>query len=240
MRQQRMNSSFLSRRGFLRQAVFAAVAVVTRSAGGRPSASAAALARARDFLLARQDASGAWCSTQYGVLRGGDALTALALSALGSMNHRDDRGFRWLEARTAAQAGRPEPWEGLGYPLFTASYAAEVFAHHGDDGRRARFWADLLERLRISSALGWPAGSAACGAWGDASTPPQLAGGDAPPPDAAGPTPFPATVLALQGLAAAGRGGSAASALPFVAECQNFSSGVGHAFDDGGFLFRAR
>jgi len=45
-----------------------------------------------------------------------------------------------------------------------------------------------------------------------------------------------ATLLALQGLAAAGRSSGAASALPFLAQCQNFSA-TREDFDDGGFFF---
>jgi hypothetical protein len=141
----------------------------------------------------------------------------------------------WLENRTATQSARAEPLEGLGYPLFTASYAAQVFAHAGDP-RRATFWADLVERLRISPAMGWPSAAAECGAWSDAPVPPQLPSGTWPPPDMLAPN-ISATRLGLHAMIAAGRRDRTAPALPFLAHCQNFATGADAQFDDGGFFF---
>jgi hypothetical protein len=145
------------------------------------------------------------------------------------------RGLRWLKNLTAKQAARPEPWTELRYPLFTASYAAQVFAKVGDT-RRASFWTDLVERLRIASSLGWPENNPACGAWSDAPAPPQLAPGVSPPPDMLAPN-ISATLLGLQALVATGRRDRTATALPFLTQCQNFSATSPEAFDDGGFFF---
>ena len=41
----------------------------------------------------------------------------------------------------------------LKYPLFTASYAAQVFAREGDTVRAAG-WVKIVEQLRTSPALG--------------------------------------------------------------------------------------
>ncbi len=200
---------------------------------------APALRSAAGFLAARQSADGAWRSTQYGALRDGDALTPLVLWALtsapGAAGESMGRGRRWLEKLTATQSARPEPWTGLRYPLFTASYAAQVFAKIGD-ARCAGWWADLVEQLRIAPALGWPAEAAACGAWSDAPAPPRLPPGVTPPPDMLAPN-ISATILGLQALTATERRDRTAAALPFLAQCQNFSATPSDPFDDGGFFF---
>ena len=210
-----------TRREFLRLA--AALAGSAALACGRPDRPRAASA----FLAARQSPDGAWRSAQSGAFCEGDALTPLVLWALADVCSATAEyvvsGMRWLENLTAAQGARMEPWDGLRYPLFTASYAAQVFGKTGDS-RRAAFWAEVVERLRISPALGWPADAAACGAWGDAPSPPRLPHGDAPPPDMLAPN-VSATLLGLRAIAADN------AALPFLARCQNFAPG------DGGFFF---
>jgi hypothetical protein len=103
------------------------------------------------------------------------------------------RGLRWLERLTDMQVRHAEVVEKLRYPLFTASYAAQVFANVGD-GRRAAMWADVIERFRINEKLGWPTDHPACGAWGDASVPPLYA---KPVPDLLAPN-ISETALAVQ------------------------------------------
>jgi len=139
------------------------------------------------------------------------------------------RGLRWLVELTDSQSRRAA----VAYPLFTAGYAARVFAACGDI-RRAAVWADGIESLRIRAELGWPADAPACGAWGDSATPPRLPPDVNPPPDMIEPN-ISATVLALQALRAAGR--PTKSALPFIGSCQNFSASNPGGFDDGGFFF---
>ena len=191
--------------------------------------------RALDFLAARQSADGAWRSERYAAFRDGGALTPVILWAWPASPSLDSgenyaRGLRWLERLTDAQATSAEPWIGLQYPLFTASYAAQVLARAGDE-RRANWWAGVIERLRIRPALGWPEGDVACGAWSDSPTPPRFV---APVPDMLAPN-ISATVLALQGLAAA-RSGDLGAARPFVEQCQNFAESP-TPLDDGGFFF---
>jgi len=186
--------------------------------------------RALGFLVARQSADGAWRAESYAAFRDGDALTPVVLWALPASGENFARGLHWLERLTDIQAASGEPWGGLTYPLFTASYAAQVFARVGDE-RRARCWAGIIERLRIRPEFGWPASDPACGAWSDSPTPPRYV---SPVPDMLAPN-ISATVLALQGLAAAGSLGLAA-ALPFVEQCQNFAAEP-TPLDDGGFFF---
>ena len=125
--------------------------------------------RAAEFLRKQQAADGAWRSHRYGPLREGDALTPLVLWAAPELG---GSGLRWLRALTARVAAA-EPWVGLAYPLFTAAYAARALTA-ADDRAGAKAWRGVLERLRIQPELGWPASSAACGAWGDAPAPPRL------------------------------------------------------------------
>lgn len=188
------------------------------------------------FLASRQSSDGAWRSAHYGAFRDGDALTPVVLWALaGSDAPARERGRRWLEELTATTAAHGEPWTGLAYPLFTASYAAQFFGAVGD-ARRAAFWAEAVHQLRIREALGWAAGDPACGAWSDAPAPPRLADHALPAPDMIAPN-LSATVLGVLALVAAGRSREAAAALPFVEQCQNFASAHGSEFDDGGFFF---
>ena len=228
-----------TRREFLLRAAALCGGALTGWAEPPRASAASALRAAAGFLAARQSPDGAWRSTQYGAFREGDALTPLVLWALtsapGAEAETVARGLRWLEKLTATQSARPEPWAGLRYPLFTASYAAQAFAKTGDT-RRAAFWADLVEQLRIDPALGWPADAPACGAWSDAPAPPRLPRGVSPPPDMLAPN-ISATVLGLQVLTATGHRERAPAALPFLAQCQNFSAASSDPFDDGGFFF---
>ncbi len=227
-----------TRREFLARA--AALCGGALTGWGAPSR-ADSVRAAAGFLAARQSADGAWRSTRYGAFREGDALTPLVLWALtdtpGADTETVARGVGWLKKLTVTQGARITPWEELRYPLFTASYAAQVFAQTGD-ARHAAFWADLVEELRIAPALGWPAETAACGAWSDAPTPPRLPPGVSPPPDMLAPN-ISATVLGLAALTAVGRLARTTAALPFLAQCQNFSPTPSGPFDDGGFFFAA-
>lgn len=140
------------------------------------------------------------------------------------------RGLEWLRQLTDLCRSQESPWSALRYPLFTASYAAQVFARSGDSDR-ATAWAKIIERLRTSEALGWPAGDPMRGAWSDASAPPRYV---TPVPDMLAPN-ISATALAASALALAG--GDPRTAQPFIEHCQNFAEGERTAFDDGGFFF---
>ena len=225
-----------TRRAFLLRAAVLTGGALTGWAAPARTGTAAARRAAVGFFAARQSPDGAWRSAQYGALRDGDALAPLVLWALADAAAEPvARGMRWLEKLTDTASARAEPWAELRYPLFTASHAAQVFATAGD-ARRAAFWADVVERLRIAEPLGWPASAAACGAWSDAAAPPRLAPGEWPPPDMLAPN-ISATRLALQALVATGRRARAAAARTFLAQCQNFASAPGDTLDDGGFFF---
>ncbi len=227
-----------SRREFLRCAAGLGGLLLTGSASTAPTRPAASLRAALGFFTAKQAADGAWRCESYAAFRDGDALTPVVLWAMQAVpaalqsERMMKRGLRWLQQLTDAQSRRAEPWVGLHYPLFTASYAAPVLAAAGDL-RRASVWANLLERLRTSPALGWPADDPACGAWSDAPLPPRYT---APVPDMLAPN-ISATALAVQALGAAGRRASAFVARPFVESCQNFAATQAGPFDDGGFFF---
>lgn len=188
------------------------------------------------FLASRQSPDGAWRSAHYGAFRYGDALTPVVLWALaGSDSPASARGRTWLERFTDTQAARTQPWSGLGYPLFTASYSAQFFGALGD-AARAAFWAGVVNDLLIRGSLGWPANDPACGAWSDSPVPPRLADRTLPAPDMVAPN-LSATVLGVQAQVAAGRSDEAVSARPFVEQCQNFAEAECSEFDDGGFIF---
>ncbi len=188
-----------------------------------PSRAEEALRPAVRFLAARQSPDGAWRSEHYAAFRDGDALTPLVLWALPSEGAVFARGLAWLERLTAARSE-------LSYPLFTASYAAQVFTFVGDP-QRAAVWGEVVASLQTSTALGWPA--EACGAWSDSSTPPRYSD---PVSDMIAPN-ISATVLGVQALVAAGRADRAQAALPFLERCQNFAADHATGFDDGGFFF---
>jgi hypothetical protein len=193
--------------------------------------------RALRYLAARQSADGAWRSERYAAFREGDVLTPVVLWAmqaarLGSRDPAYERGLAWLRQLTDSATSRQEPWTVLRYPLFTASYAAQVFAREGDAGRAA-VWGRTIEALRTSTVLGWPMGDAMTGAWSDAASPPRFA---TPVPDMLAPN-ISATALAGSALAALGASASPGAALPFIERCQNFTEGEPTRFDDGGFFF---
>jgi len=217
-----------TRRDFLRCALgVSGLAATGWATLGRDSHATARRAALR-FLADRQSDDGAWRSSHYAAFREGDALTPVVLWAMHERGESFDRGLRWLR-RLTDELPSSEPWVAVQYPLFTASYSAQVFAKVGD-APRAAVWAALAEQLRISPALSWPAGDPACGAWSDSPTPPHLPPGLSAPPDMVAPN-LSATVLGVQALTAAGLKARAATARPFIEQCQNFST------DDGGFFF---
>lgn len=184
------------------------------------------------FLRRRQSPDGAWRSDRYAAFRDGDALTPLVLWAMEPSDDCFECGLYWLEELTERLAA-VEPWTALRYPLFTASYATQVFAKVGDTSRAAT-WLSIVEQLRTSPALGWSASDPACGAWSDSPEPPRRPAGLSTLPDMIAPN-LSATVLGVQAVTSLDR--SAATAQPFIESCQNFSVERRDAFDDGGFFF---
>lgn len=217
-----------TRRDFLRCALGASGLAVTGWATLGRDANATARRGALRFLADRQSGDGAWRSSHYAAFREGDALTPVALWAMREREESFAAGLRWLR-RLTDELPANEPWVALQYPLFTASYSAQVFAKVGD-APRAAVWAALAEQLRIVPALGWPANDPACGAWSDSPAPPHLPPGLSAAPDMVAPN-LSATLLGVQALNAAGRTTSSKTARAFIVQCQNFSA------DDGGFFF---
>lgn len=193
--------------------------------------------RALRYLAERQSADGAWRSGRYAAFREGDVLTPLVLWAMQAARPGNDseaaiaHGLGWLRQLSDTCGAQQEPWASLRYPLFTASYAAQVFAREGDTAR-AGMWGKIVEQLRTSPALGWRVGDPMTGAWSDAASPPRFT---VPVPDMLAPN-ISATALAGSALAALGASSSPV-ALPFLERCQNFAEGEPTKFDDGGFFF---
>ena len=241
-----------TRREFLRGAIGWGGLLLAGSLELRAVHGAEPMRRAHRYMASRQSADGAWRSGRYAAFREGDVLTPVVLWAMQAEFARDPfpgrvgvppagsgvspepfaRGLEWLRRLTDAYCSQPDPWSALRYPLFTASYAAQVFAHCGDSDRAAA-WVKIVEQLRTSEALGWPASDPMGGAWSDASAPPQYV---APVPDMLAPN-ISATALAVGALAATGGASRALTALPFIERCQNFQEEAPTAFDDGGFFF---
>lgn len=226
----------LTRREFLRGVVGWGGLAVAGSLELRAVRTSEPIRRAHRYLAARQSADGAWRSGRYAAFREGDVLTPVVLWAMLASRRESSaeaafaRGLGWLRALTDTCCGQESPWPALRYPLFTASYAAQVFARSGDRDRAAA-WVKVIEQLRTSEALGWSATDPMCGAWSDASTPPHFV---TPVPDMLAPN---ISATALAAVARRATGGDPQSALPFIECCQNFSEGEPTKFDDGGFFF---
>ncbi len=195
--------------------------------------------KAGQFLAEGQSPDGAWRSERYAAFREGDALTPLVLWALdpraaGKIEQRClTRGMRWLERLTDETEGSSDPWAGLKYPLFTASYSAQVFARAGDQ-TRAGFWTGLLHALCLRNDQSWPAENPMTGAWSDSPRPARYL---EPVPDMVAPN-ISATQLAVAALTAAGCQREARSAQAFLEHCQNFAPDHERTeWDDGGFFF---
>jgi hypothetical protein len=225
----------LTRREFLRGAVGWGGLMLAGSLELLAARSSEPMRRAVRYLAARQSADGAWRSERYAAFREGDVLTPVVLWAMqtarpGNGDAAFVRGLEWLRHLSDDCTARQEPWTPLRYPLFTASYAAQVFAREGDSSRAA-VWGRIIEQLRTSTALGWPVGDPMTGAWSDAASPPRFT---EPVPDMLAPN---ISATALAGSAIAAVGASSPAALPFIERCQNFSEGEPTKFDDGGFCF---
>jgi hypothetical protein len=200
------------------------------------------LTRACQFLCAQQSRDGAWRSRQYGAFREGDALTPLVLCALQRFPGPDRatagaiaRGVEWLRNLARTQKEMAEPWRNLAYPLFTAAYAAQIFARECD-AETMKFWLKIVHALRIRPLPGPLSEALPSGAWGDATEPSEVSASPAQIPDMIAPN-ISATLLALDALTAAREHTSARAALPFITRCQNFSETARTVFDDGGFFY---
>ena len=183
----------------------------------------AAIAAAIEFLESEQHADGAWRSRTYGLLAGGDSLTALVTATLARIDPKAEsveRGLAYFDARRKqaplglADRGMPD------YPVFSHALAVKASAYAGRvHARDLKF---LLSRQFTESA-GWEADSAPYGAWG-------MGAAVHAPPDA-GHIDLSMTRYALEALRAGGIPAGAA----VMERARVFVERLEH--DDGGFHF---
>lgn len=183
----------------------------------------AAVRAAVEFLESEQQDDGAWRSRTYGLLSGGDSLTALATATLARFDPKAEsveRGLTYLDGRRkAGPLGLADP--GMpDYPVFTHALAVKACASGGQV--RARDLKFLLSR-QFTDADGWSEVSAPYGAWG--------MGAVVHPPPEAGHVDLSMTRHALEAL----RAGGIPSAAPVMERARVFVERLRH--DDGGFHF---
>jgi squalene-hopene/tetraprenyl-beta-curcumene cyclase len=212
-----------------------------------------ALARAADFLVARQDEDGAWRSDFYGSLRDGPSLTPLVLRSLGLAESSAERapgrksarqrGLDYLAAMARPDGTIDEGPHGLSQPAYTAALTVVVLSSAGDKYRPARdAWLKYLRGRQLTEALGWDPADKEYGGWGYcAILPRKPAPGEARPPLLE--SNLSATAFALTALKAGETppdDPALKAALVFVKRCQNYADDADRrdpAFDDGGFFF---
>jgi hypothetical protein len=207
-----------------------------------------ALAAAVRFLCERQSPDGAWRSDTYGVFKGGDALTPLALRTLlaadGSAETRAcvGRGVAYLSAMARADGTIDEGRFGLSYPVYTAALTVVVLSRQAGQEQARAAWLHYLRRSQLSGALGWLPEDNEYGGWGYAH---GLVCKPLPgvPLDPLALPNLSATMFALEALHAAGFAANHPACrrgLGFVCGCQNYPADGGRHepdFDDGGFFF---
>ena len=212
----------------------------------------AALARAGNFLVEKQESDGAWRSDVYGALRDGPSLTPYVLSALYFLPETGvkgrqafDRGVEYLIDFVDGEGRlKIEPRELL-FPVYTAASASRVIALRERDDRHLNAqaaWLGYLRQRQLTEALGWRPEEPEYGGWGySLDLPHRPAAGK--PKDFFCESNLSATVFGLAALKSA-RVPEAdlaySQALTFVKRCQNYPESPDNAdpkFDDGGFFF---
>ena len=196
-----------------------------------------AISRGRQYLAGHQDDDGAWRSERYAGFRQGDAITPLAILALGldESPRASSRGIAFLGNLSERHRKGEVRFE---HPVYTAALA--VLALTTPSSRTptaAEPWLDLLRTHQLVEGQGWQPNEPEYGGWGYATQRPQrpVAGEIRQPliePNLS------ATAFALEALAAAAPSDPAiASAAGFVERCQNYATDNADAsFDDGGFV----
>src|SRR5262249_12511191 len=147
----------------------------------------ATLKAAVRFLLDRQSADGAWRSDVYGVFKGGDALTPLALLTLLEAAADEEavgpvrKGVAYLTAMARPDGTIDDGPHGLSYPVYTAALTVQVLSRPGGGDVRARdAWLGYLRERQLTEALGWRPSDREYGGWGYAHGLPRKPGPGVP------------------------------------------------------------
>jgi hypothetical protein len=194
------------------------------------------------FLLARQDADGAWRSDTYGAFKDGGSLTPLVLDALLTSGSEEAlpavrRGAAYLASMVRSDGTINAGPAGLSYAAYTAPLTALVLSRPEFVEHRAAWvvWLAFLEERQLTEALGWSRDDPEYGGWGYCPLLPRR-----PVPGRPGPpyaeSNVSATALSTEALRAAGVAPShprLGMALRFLCRCQNHGDDPG--IDDGGF-----
>lgn len=203
-----------------------------RAASLEPPRVRTALARAHTWLWAQQHSDGSFRSATYGLLRGGQSLTAFALSSLlASPELVAPRAARVLGAIAAMIAMRSENGA-LGltattadYPCYATGMLLSCLGAAKPAGWRALALPSVawLRTQQFRAADGW-AGHPAQGGWG-------MGGGTQRIPPHAGHVDLSMTRRVVEGLRAAGVPAND----PALVECRDFVSRC--QAPDGGFFY---
>ncbi len=190
-------------------------------------ARSSARAKAVRHLLAAQSDDGGWKSETYGLLRRGESLTPLVLTALlesGETVPRAavDRAVAFVRARIDKEGalGRSDPFA-VDYPNYATSLGVHALIRAGADG-----WRPMLAYLRgqqFTEANGWTRDDACYGGWG--------VGGDVRRPPHPGHVDLSMTRYALEAFQAAG----AAASDPALGKAAVFVNRLRNS--DGGYCF---
>jgi hypothetical protein len=196
--------------------------------------------RGLQFLASRQDADGGFRSTDYGILKPGCSLTAIALFAFAvapdSLRavHADaiTRGLGFLREHTDENGAVGLSGPGLDYPNYTSSFYLLALTSLRPDG-----WEELARRqilylrgIQLTESRGWDRSDKEFGGF-------ALGGRPTPKPLDAELVSISVTSWVLEALHAAGLppgDPTLQKSLIYVARCQNFESESG---EDGGFFF---
>ncbi len=208
------------------------------------------LSAAAAYLIAQQQADGAWRPDTYGAFKDGPSLTPLAVQALlacptsETVKQACDKGSSYLANLVRADGTiDPRPRE-FSYPVYTSATAVLVLSHPANvRHRQARdAWLLYLRARQLTEELGWQERDREYGGWGYAAGLPRK-----PKPGEMAPllteSNLSATLFALQALRGAGCPASDPAfrkALTFIKRCQNFNDDPrlrDPAYDDGGFFF---
>lgn len=212
----------------------------------------ASLAKAAQYIVAKQSPDGAWRSETYGCFRDGPALTPYVMSGLFFLHQGGDevrtsfrKGVKYLVEMVDEEGNIREGPYGLMFPVYTAASASRVIPleKKSQQHRRAQAaWLAYLRRRQLNKYLGWKPSDPEYGGWGFSLRIPYK-----PAPgklkEAFFESNLSATIFAIGALRSARvppEDPVWSDTLIFVKKCQNFSDDPAKSdprFDDGGFFF---